>query len=599
MSEGGHTPVTSPQLYSASKTSDLRCALLFLTTVFPRSVFAGLGFSLGANILAKYLGEQGDDTPLRGALLLGTPFDLSRGFDLCENKKPDSSRFRMGLTTELYTSTLASNLGRVVMRNADVLSLDPQVAKAVAKLLPLQLAASPSTAPGKTKEPIPKLPPRAGLEGASRTRRAWHRLAHGSVPLHRQPFGASRSTAPSHPRTMRFIDETSTAILGGHHRPYGEFPFACAEDYYAAGSSARVIHGVRRPMLSIHSRDDPVVPFALVDRVKQAMGIDSPCTAGPAEVNPNIVLASTLLGGHMGWWTGWRPRRWIGQPIKEFMNMLLTAPECTHLTDTKTYASNTAIIAQEVNVDVLPLEALRPYADNYSGRPAQQLNTHPYTPTPTAVAHVHPGRPHDVAAVARKPSLRLSPKGQEDVSCLLPRGPERACFERAHDSFTRAAYDAAAAERAPLSAAAEAQVMANVVARQDAENAEVGIPSRPSAPLGELGELCSTATVNGADNLAWLTTHVLKQVPLIHPFHHAWYTDPCNGHERQKDMLSRGSSLTLIMRRDPVRPEVGFTEISALTRVAGAGDTFLGGWDAPGRKVPGRKTYMVDVVAGL
>ena len=40
-----------------------------------------VGYSLGGNVLLKYLGESGDDTPLQAAAGISVPFDL----DKCSN----------------------------------------------------------------------------------------------------------------------------------------------------------------------------------------------------------------------------------------------------------------------------------------------------------------------------------------------------------------------------------------------------------------------------------------------------------------------------------------------------------------------------------
>lgn len=48
------------QLYHGGWTNDLRCALSFLSHYAPNAPLHGTGFSLGANILARYLGEEGE-----------------------------------------------------------------------------------------------------------------------------------------------------------------------------------------------------------------------------------------------------------------------------------------------------------------------------------------------------------------------------------------------------------------------------------------------------------------------------------------------------------------------------------------------------------
>lgn len=44
---------------------------------YPASTMFAAGWSLGANILVNYLGEQGPDTPLEAAVSMCNPFDLT------------------------------------------------------------------------------------------------------------------------------------------------------------------------------------------------------------------------------------------------------------------------------------------------------------------------------------------------------------------------------------------------------------------------------------------------------------------------------------------------------------------------------------------
>lgn len=69
-------PVTSPQFYSASFTGDTRAVVQHVAAKFPRSPLFAMGYSLGANILVRYLGEQGSDTPIQAAVSLCNPFTL-------------------------------------------------------------------------------------------------------------------------------------------------------------------------------------------------------------------------------------------------------------------------------------------------------------------------------------------------------------------------------------------------------------------------------------------------------------------------------------------------------------------------------------------
>ena len=65
------------QQYHAGRSEDLRAALAALPAALTgRGVFA-VGYSLGANMLLNYLGEQGADGPVRAAGAISAPIDLA------------------------------------------------------------------------------------------------------------------------------------------------------------------------------------------------------------------------------------------------------------------------------------------------------------------------------------------------------------------------------------------------------------------------------------------------------------------------------------------------------------------------------------------
>jgi predicted alpha/beta-fold hydrolase len=69
-SSGAGVPLTSPQLYSSCHTDDLRQALLYISHRYPRAPLLGLGFSLGANVLTRYVAEEGEKCRLISACTL-------------------------------------------------------------------------------------------------------------------------------------------------------------------------------------------------------------------------------------------------------------------------------------------------------------------------------------------------------------------------------------------------------------------------------------------------------------------------------------------------------------------------------------------------
>ncbi|EGZ14956.1 hypothetical protein PHYSODRAFT_333242 [Phytophthora sojae] len=74
-----NTPVKTAQLFCSAYTGDLRFVLQQLSEKyeFAKEAFVGVGFSMGSNVLVKYLGEEGDKAPLTGAVSVGNPFDLA------------------------------------------------------------------------------------------------------------------------------------------------------------------------------------------------------------------------------------------------------------------------------------------------------------------------------------------------------------------------------------------------------------------------------------------------------------------------------------------------------------------------------------------
>jgi predicted alpha/beta-fold hydrolase len=68
---GAGVPLTTAQLYGGAHTDDLRSTLLYLRDKYPEAPLLGIGFSLGANVLTRYVEEEGDRCRLRSACVLG------------------------------------------------------------------------------------------------------------------------------------------------------------------------------------------------------------------------------------------------------------------------------------------------------------------------------------------------------------------------------------------------------------------------------------------------------------------------------------------------------------------------------------------------
>lgn len=79
-------PNRRPGSYHAGISGDLALVLDHLRARRPEAPLAAVGFSLGGNVLLKYLGERGEDARdlLRAAVAVSVPLDLSRSADRME-----------------------------------------------------------------------------------------------------------------------------------------------------------------------------------------------------------------------------------------------------------------------------------------------------------------------------------------------------------------------------------------------------------------------------------------------------------------------------------------------------------------------------------
>lgn len=76
------TPNRLARSYHSGETRDLDYITAALATRFPNTPLGIIGFSLGGNVLLKWLGEKGDTAPVRSAVAVSVPFSLG----LCADK---------------------------------------------------------------------------------------------------------------------------------------------------------------------------------------------------------------------------------------------------------------------------------------------------------------------------------------------------------------------------------------------------------------------------------------------------------------------------------------------------------------------------------
>ncbi|KAJ0509079.1 putative alcohol O-acetyltransferase [Helianthus annuus] len=87
-------------IYTAGWTEDLREVVNHLHCTHPEAPLFAIGTSLGANILVKYLGEDGANAPLVGGASICNPWDILMG----------DRFFGRGLMQRFYNIVLANAL---------------------------------------------------------------------------------------------------------------------------------------------------------------------------------------------------------------------------------------------------------------------------------------------------------------------------------------------------------------------------------------------------------------------------------------------------------------------------------------------------------
>ena len=81
------------------------------------------------------------------------------------------------------------------------------------------------------------------------------------------------------------------------------FGYSTANDYYRRSSSVLVLNDIKIPMLFINSLDDPVVRYIICIVRNEVIPYDE-CKA-----NPNIILGTFPSSGHIGFFSGLKPKR--------------------------------------------------------------------------------------------------------------------------------------------------------------------------------------------------------------------------------------------------------------------------------------------------
>jgi predicted alpha/beta-fold hydrolase len=106
----GDEPNTARRFYHSGETTDLQFVLGRIAHEYPSAPIGLVGYSLGGNVLLKYLGERGDTVPQNAlaAVAVSVPFDLEAG-----------SRYISTGTSRIYDRHFLSSLRRKALTKLD------------------------------------------------------------------------------------------------------------------------------------------------------------------------------------------------------------------------------------------------------------------------------------------------------------------------------------------------------------------------------------------------------------------------------------------------------------------------------------------------
>ncbi|KAJ3348248.1 hypothetical protein HDU83_001435 [Entophlyctis luteolus] len=233
----GGVEIRTPLLYAGSFTEDVRLMIKYIQSKNPRSPLVGVGYSLGANILLKYAGEEAENCPLIAAVSVANPFD----FGVCSSMLHNSALGR------IYSQALTSNLKQEFKKHKHVFEKDHK----------------------------------------------------GDFQFEDEPVDASRAMKAKY---LNDFDESVSRRM---------FGFRTVSEFYRLGGCAHNLPDIRIPSLILNDLDDPIALKSVIP-YSDVLG------------NPYLILATTRVGGHIGWFEGtFFPKRWFPEPVMEFVKVML------------------------------------------------------------------------------------------------------------------------------------------------------------------------------------------------------------------------------------------------------------------------------------
>lgn len=239
-----NSKVVTSRLFNARATWDARQTIEWIHQKWPRRRLFGIGFSLGANILVNYLGEEGSNCILDAAVVVCNPWNLEAcGLAL--------QRSWIGLN--VFSASMGASMRRLFEKHVDQISKNPDID--VAKV-------------------------------------------RSSKYLHE-------------------FDRYVQCASWGYPTEYA---------YYRDASSSDAVLGVKTPLFAIHAEDDPIA-------------VDEGVPRQEIMQNPNVVLCSTSLGGHLSHFEI-GGGRWFAKAATAFLKKIATDVDWKSMSEAKLTAAD-------------------------------------------------------------------------------------------------------------------------------------------------------------------------------------------------------------------------------------------------------------------
>jgi predicted alpha/beta-fold hydrolase len=291
----GGSDISSPSLFSAAHTADLRHAVEVLRARDPARPLFAVGYSLGAGLLTKFVSEEGARCAFAGAVAVCPSFDLVRSTLALER----------GVLPRQWNGLLASSLTKFLRRHL------PALQRLGA---PMMGAAAGGAG--------------AGTDTGAKVPAAGDAVVKARLPPFQNGGRYAAPETPTSPRDdLRRPLDVTAALTAKRCRDFDGntvapmFGYVSADAYYADASTAHRLQHIRVPYLALLSEDDPICVAETIPRDAFARG-----ASGTA-----VIAAIASEGGHVGFaqardWTG---PSWDNDVVCEFVAAVLARRAAT------------------------------------------------------------------------------------------------------------------------------------------------------------------------------------------------------------------------------------------------------------------------------